>query len=156
MTGTRQLVTFSLDGTAFGIDAAAVERVFRAVAVTPLPGAPAVVAGVVDVHGTVVPVVDTRAAFGFPARRLRASDQFIVAAGRARSLALIVDAVGDVLDADGDAVVPGGDVGDGLRAVGGVLPTASGIVLVGDVDALLTPAEDAGLAQAEEARRGDG
>ena len=152
----RQLVTFNLDYSRFALDVAVVQRVLRAVAVTPLPGAPAVVAGIVDLHGTVVPVVDTRAAFGLAPRRLRASDQLVIVATSARTLALVVDAVGDVLDAGAGDVVPGDTVLDGLERGGGVLPTTQGIVLVRDVEDLLSDAGRAKLGTALEALDGRG
>lgn len=156
MGAPRQLVTFSLDDSRFALDAAVVRRVVRAVAVTPLPGAPAAVAGIVDLQGTVVPVVDTRAAFGLAPRRLRASDQLVIVTTSARTLALVVDAVGDVVDAEAGDVVPGAAVLDGLERAGGVLPTAQGIVLVRDVEDLLSAAGRAELGTAMEALDGHG
>ena len=149
-------MTFSLDDSRFALDAGAVQRVVRAVAVTPLPGAPPAVAGIVDLHGLVIPVVDTRAAFGLPPRRLRASDQMVIVATRARTLALVVDAVGDVLDVEDGTVVPGGTVLEGLERVDGVLPAEGGIVLVHDVEGLLSAADQAQLGRAVEARDGVG
>jgi len=149
-------MTFCLDDERFALDVGVVQRVVRAVAVTPLPGAPAAVAGVIDLHGAVVPVVDARAVLGLPGRRLRASDQFIVVATGTRALALVVDAVGDIVDVAADDVVPREEVLGGLESAGGVLLTASGIVLVHDVDELLSAGDDAELAQAVEVRHGDG
>lgn len=156
MHDARKLLTFSVDDCRLALEVGAVERVVRAVAVTPLPGAPAVIAGVVDMRGRVVPVVDTRAALGLAGRPIRASDQLVVVATRARTLALVVDAVGDVLEVEAGAVVSRDDVLDGLERVDGVLPTPSGLVLVHDAEDLLSAGDAADLGRAVEALRGDG
>lgn len=49
---------------AIAIPAMAIERILRMAALTPLPGAPPGVAGVLNLHGTIVPVVDPRPALG--------------------------------------------------------------------------------------------
>lgn len=145
---TEPSVGFSLDAQVFALPLAVVRRVLRAVHITPLPQAPAIVSGVIDMRGELVPVIDLRLRFGLPARALAPSDQFLVAMGRKRSLALRVDSTDGLIaipDSDCtpiDEVVPGGA---GLR---GIARTANGIVLVQDLDALLTLEEEQALEEA--------
>jgi purine-binding chemotaxis protein CheW len=58
-----QLVTFKVGGEEFGLDVFAVHEILRYQGVTPVPRAPAFVEGVLDVRGSVVPVIDVRRRF---------------------------------------------------------------------------------------------
>ncbi len=53
-----ELATFELHGQDFAIDVTQIREIVRAREVTPLPKAPELIEGVVDLRGTVVPVVD--------------------------------------------------------------------------------------------------
>ena len=55
---------FEVGGRAYGVDVAHVREVVRWRAVTPLPGAPVLVEGVIDLRGSVIPVVDLSRALG--------------------------------------------------------------------------------------------
>jgi purine-binding chemotaxis protein CheW len=54
------LVVFALDDQRYALALTCVQRSIRVVAVTPLPGAPAIVMGVIDLGGVVIPVIDIR------------------------------------------------------------------------------------------------
>ena len=58
---------FEVAGHTYAIDVAQVREVVRWQAVTPLPNAPALIEGVIDLRGAVVPVVDLGRALGWPA-----------------------------------------------------------------------------------------
>ena len=147
-------MTFTLDDGRYALDVFAVRRVVRVVEVTPLPGAPHGVVGVVDVSGEVVPVFDLRVRFGLEPREVRLSDQLVVAAASRRTVALLVDGVEDVLEAQEDAVVPAADVLPGLGHVEGVLTLADGLVFLHDLDTILSLQEARELDEAMEARDG--
>lgn len=147
-------MTFTLDDGRYALDVFAVRRVVRVVEVTPLPGAPHGVVGVVDVSGEVVPVFDLRVRFGLEPREVRLSDQLVVAAASRRTVALLVDGVEDVLEAQEEAVVPAADVLPGLGHVEGVLTLADGLVFLHDLDTILSLQEARELDEAMEARDG--
>ncbi len=73
------MIGFWLDGHRFGLELSAVERVVRMVEITPLPNAPAIVMGAINVEGRIIPVVDIRARLGLPQRAVRPSDALILA-----------------------------------------------------------------------------
>src|SRR5205085_11996004 len=85
------VLVFEVAGRRFGLPAAAVKEVVRAVALAPLPKAPAVVEGVINLRGTVVPVLDIRGRFRLPQKPLAPSDQLIIARTGPRLAALHVD-----------------------------------------------------------------
>ena len=87
----REVLVFEVGGQKYGLPTADVRELVRAVTITPLPGAPAVIEGVVNVRGRVLPVLDVRARFRLPAKPLDPSDHFIVASAGARGVILRVD-----------------------------------------------------------------
>ena len=60
MNSCVQLVLFALDEQRFALALSSVERIVRVVDVTPLPSAPPIVLGIINVKGEVVPVYDGR------------------------------------------------------------------------------------------------
>jgi purine-binding chemotaxis protein CheW len=53
-----ELACFELHGQVYGVDVQQIREIVRSQAVTPLPRAPGLVEGVIDLRGTIVPVVD--------------------------------------------------------------------------------------------------
>jgi purine-binding chemotaxis protein CheW len=146
-----QLLIFTLDEQSYALRLAAVERVVRAAAITPLPQAPQIVLGVLDLQGQVIPVIDLRRRFGLPTRDLRTSDQFVVARAGELTVALVVDGTRDVLDAGAEVMVaPDQVLSAGLDFLEGVTRTADGLVLIHDLASLLFPEEQTLLARALE------
>ena len=87
------IALFRLGDQACAVAASAVVEILAAVAVTPLPRQPAYIAGVVDLRGSIVPVLDVRVRFGMPARPMELSDRLIVIRAAGRLLMLWVDDV---------------------------------------------------------------
>jgi len=142
---TETYVGFTLDGRRFALSLASVEQVVRAVAVTPLPNAPAVITGVIDLHGRVVPVADVRRRFGLPARAIEADDHFLVARTPRRELALWVDAVFGIVPCAAGDVVHTQALVPGLEHVSGIAQTPDGLVLIHDLDRFLALDEELSL-----------
>jgi len=137
MTVATQYVVFRLEDQAHALPLGIVERVVRAVAVTPVPGAPAPVLGVVNVQGRVIPVVGVRSLLGGAAREVVLGDQFIIVRRADRLVALVVDEVVGVLDGTvGDEVAAGGILPQ-PGAVAGVVRHPDGMLILHDVDRLL-------------------
>jgi purine-binding chemotaxis protein CheW len=135
---TSTLLLFKLDGFHFALDALKVERVVRGVEITPLPGLPAGVRGVVGVAGRVIPVFDLRARLGLPPRAVRSSDHFIISRCADRLAALVVDSVTDVLPAGKAAIIPASDVLPGLEAVEGWAKTNGELIMIHDLGKFLS------------------
>ncbi len=142
MNTPSDIVVFNLDGCRYALDVWSVERVIRVVEVTPLPNAPEVVIGVINVAGRIIPVVNVRQRFGLPEREIALSDDLIVARTSRRIVALIVDTVVDIMKVSDPRVVPARDVLPGLDYVDGVLGLADGIILIHDLDKFLSIEEE--------------
>lgn len=154
-----QLLCFSIDDHRYGITSDVVVEIVRAVAITPLPGSTSVIAGVIDVRGMIVPVFDLRARFGLPVRDVIPADCFILARTASRVAALHVDSVQNLVDVDDRAA--GGTVPE-LSEFKAQVPTShhivgaatlpDGMVLIHDVAAFLSSAENESLDVALAAR----
>lgn len=112
-----------VDAVRLGLPLAQVERVLRAAAVTPVPGVRGCLLGLLDVHGTLTPVYDTRKLLGLPARALRASDRIVLARDASGACGFIAD---DVTTAAGPELLAAPD-SFGVQASG-----LRGIARVGD------------------------
>ena len=141
----REVLVFEVGGQRYGIPSADVRELVRAVAITPLPDAPAVIEGVVNVRGRVLPVLDLRARFGMPPKPLDPSDHFIVASAGARGVILRVDRATHLAVVDDAAVQAPETLGAGANYVAGVAKLDDGLVLIHDVTTFLSAAEAASL-----------
>lgn len=141
MRHADQWVLFFLDGGSYALPLMAVDRVVRAVHITPLPGAPANVLGAVDVAGQVLPVFNLRRRFGLQERPLRLSDHFLIARTAERPVVLLIDSAGGLIEAGAHAIVEAHEITDGVPHLRGVIVRADGLVLIHDLNQFLTAAE---------------
>lgn len=149
-TGTNQLVVFTLDDLRYGLPLSAVDRIVRAVEVTPLPKAPDIVLGVVNVQGRVIPVINVRRRFRLPERETALTDQMVIARTTRRPVALMVDAVTGVLEYSEQEAVAAQDVLPELQYVDGVVKLDDGLILIHNLDKFLSLEEEAVLNRALE------
>jgi purine-binding chemotaxis protein CheW len=92
------IVVFSLGDKQCALRLSAVERVLRAVAVTPVTESSEMIVGVVAMPGRVLSVVNLRSRLGLPRKEIALSDRFIIAHTSRSSLIVIADAVVGVVD----------------------------------------------------------
>jgi purine-binding chemotaxis protein CheW len=142
------LVVFTLDGLRYAAALDAVERVVRAVEITPLPKAPEVVLGAVNLQGDILAVADPRRRFGLPERSLVPSDQLLIARTRSRRLALRVDSVAGVFDYPDADIVAAEAIAPGARYLAGIVKLSDGMLLIQDLDRFLSLDEEKRLTQA--------
>lgn len=142
MPDPLQLIIFSLDEQRYALRLSSVERTVRMVEITPLPKAPEIVLGVIDVQGEVVPVLDMRKRFRLPERVPGIADQLIMARTARRRVALVIDAVIDVAALPEDELVEPATILPRLEYVEGVARLGDGIVFIHDLDAFLSIEEE--------------
>ncbi|MBY0506185.1 MAG: chemotaxis protein CheW [Bryobacteraceae bacterium] len=95
---TSLLATFSLGGALFALDAAAVQEVVRLATVTPVRHGPAEVAGVINLRGRIVTLLDTGLLLGLPAATRDGESRVFIVEDRGEYLGLLVDRVGEVIE----------------------------------------------------------
>jgi purine-binding chemotaxis protein CheW len=146
--GGLDLLVFELGELRLALDLTVVREVALAVAITPLPGAPAVVEGIIDVRGEVVPVYDVRRRLGQPASPLHPDHRLVIAWTGERLAALRCDSTGrieTVAAADVDTSSP---LMQGRRRIAGVARLPDGLALIQDLAKFLEDAEQAALENA--------
>jgi purine-binding chemotaxis protein CheW len=148
MTNFSRLLVFALEGQRYGLALDSVETVFHAVELTPLPQAPEIVLGIVNVRGRVLPVVDIRKRFGMPARELLLEDRLIIAVTPARSIAILADRVDGVMEIDEQEIVKAARILEGPLHVEGVVKLADGLLLIHDLAGFLSLGEERAVSRA--------
>jgi purine-binding chemotaxis protein CheW len=144
----EEYVVIGLDELRVALRLSAVERVVRAVYVSPLPDAPEIVAGVVNVQGRVVPVGNMRRRFRLAERPAALADRLVIARANQRPVALMADTVGGVLEYPASDIIGAGDILPGLAYVDGVAKLADGLILIHDLDRFLSLDEASALEHA--------
>lgn len=138
MNPTVQLVLFSLDAQRYALPLVVVERVLRAVEVTPLPKAPSIVLGVIDVGGRVLPVLNLRQRFGLPEREIAPADQFLMAHASQRPVALAIDEAQGMIERPETEILNAAGIVPGLEHIRGLVKLDGGLVLIQDLERVLS------------------
>ncbi|MEO1526709.1 MAG: chemotaxis protein CheW [Planctomycetota bacterium] len=101
--GENQFLTFLLQEEEFGIEVLRVQEIKGLSRITPIPNMPTHIRGVMNLRGTVIPILDLREKFLMPAKEYDQFTVIVVVTVCDKIVGLVVDAVSDVLDvADGD------------------------------------------------------
>ena len=149
-----QLVVCSLNDGRYALRLAAVERIVRAVEVTAVPNAPEVVLGVINVKGRIVPVFNIRRRFKIKERDVELTDHFIIATAGKRVVALVVDAVLDLIERSDKEIVTPETILSDMEYVEGVAKYEDGIVFIHDLGGFLSLGEETQLDQALKVTQG--
>jgi len=150
-----QLVVFALDGQRYALHLSAVERIVRAVEMTPLPKAPEIVIGVINAQGRIIPVFNIRRRFHLPEREIELSDQLIIANTARRTVALVVDTVDGVIERLSEEITPADQVLPRIEYVEGIVKLENGLVLIHDLDKFLSIDEETKLDEAVKKVKGE-
>lgn len=148
MIKSNQIVIFTLDEHPYALYLSAVERIWRIVEIAPLPKAPQIVLGVVNIQGRIIPVINVRKRFQLQERDLHLSDQLIIAQTSERTVALVVDAVTGVVECPAQSMISAEEIVPGMEYVEGVVKLQEGMILIHDLERFLSLQEDAALEKA--------
>lgn len=147
-TELRELLVVTLDGDSFALSVEDVREVLRAAQPMALPNAPAIVEGVLNVRGELVPLLSIRSRLGRPPRELRAADYIVVARASGRVVAFAVDAVVELRRIAASDITVAAAVVRGTSHVEGVARLPDGAMVIHDLGALLDADELFVLARA--------
>lgn len=108
ITSKDKYVVFKIDEHLFALPVGIVGRIVRVVNITPVPGSPDHILGVINIEGQPVPVFSMRKIFGLPDREIRLSDQLIIVRTLKHTVSFVADMVTGVVDRNGhDKIQPG-------------------------------------------------
>ena len=109
-TANRELIAFRIGGQEFCVDIMSVREIRGWTPATPLPRSPGYMKGVINLRGTVLPIIDLGARFGLETSEPTARHVIMVANIGGRTVGLLVDAVSDILQMTEASVQPTPDV----------------------------------------------
>ena len=138
----HKVIVFTLGEQRYGVPLALVERVIRAVEITPVPKPSPLLLGVVDVGGQVIPAFNVRRAMRLPDRDIDPDDMYIMARTTCRRIILVVDSVSGIAEYAEQDLTAAGRILPDLEFVEGVIRIADGIILIMDLDLFLSISED--------------
>jgi purine-binding chemotaxis protein CheW len=135
----RELISFRIGDQEFCVDIASVVEIRGWTPTTPLPQTAAYVRGVINLRGTIMPVLDLGARLGMAAAEPTSRHVIIVVDIRDRKVGLVVDAVCETLAIGPDDVqpAPGLAEGEASRAVAGFIPLPDRMITLLHLDPLL-------------------
>ncbi|NJK87995.1 MAG: chemotaxis protein CheW [Myxococcales bacterium] len=139
----EQLLTFRLADQEYAVDILRVQEIRGWTTPTSLPNVPVWIKGIVNLRGTIVPIVDLRERFGLFAEACGATTVVIVLRARSRDrdrvVGVVVDSVNDVVRPKEGATQPPPDLGTvvDLRFVLGLVSSEERLSILLDVDTLL-------------------
>jgi purine-binding chemotaxis protein CheW len=141
--GSNQVLTFTLGEETYGVDILRVQEIRGWAPVTRIPQSPAHVLGVLNLRGSIVPIVDLRMRFNLERAEYTPLTVIIVLSvesshGR-RDFGVVVDGVSDVIDVPVGDVKPAPDLGAHVNTefIAGLAAVAGRMVMLLDIDRLI-------------------
>ena len=132
---TEQYLTFIMSDEEYGVDILAVQEIRGWDAATPVPNSPEHIKGVINLRGTIVPIMDLRQRFSLEPMEYGAETVVVVlkinTQRGARVMGIIVDAISDVYDVPIDDVKSTG-LGENINAhfIKGLVAVNKGMVIL--------------------------
>ena len=143
---TDQYLTFELAGELYGLDILKVQEIKGWEPVREIPNTPRCVKGILNLRGTIVPIIDLRVRFGLDIAEYTAMTVVIVlsisGAAGGQVMGIVADGVSDVLDVCPTMIRNTPDLGSNIdtRYIKGIVLDDPFVMLL-EADKLLNPAE---------------
>lgn len=136
----QQFLTFLLDGQEYGVELLNIQEIRGFSPITPIPNVPSHVRGVMNLRGTVLPVIDLRMKFHIPEVEYTKFTVIVIITVAEKMVGLLVDAVSDVLMVEPSALRPAPDFGSSVdtRFISGVFQTHDHLAVALNLEQLLT------------------
>jgi purine-binding chemotaxis protein CheW len=142
-----QLVVFDLANEHYGVDIAAVESIIKMMPITVMPHAPSFVEGVINLRGSVLPVIDMHKRFSLPPAEESKNTRIIVVTMNGVKVGMIVDAVSEVLRIPQDSIEPPPPMVTTVDSafITGIAKVGEQLVILLDLGRVLSTQEQASL-----------
>lgn len=134
------LLTFSLGEQEYALDIIKVQEIRGYERVTVLANLPNYIKGVLNLRGTIVPIVDLRIKFGLSNSSYMPTTVVIILALKERLVGIVVDAVSDVISIEAAQIKPSPELGKNidLRYLMGIATLEERVVVLIDIETLLS------------------
>jgi purine-binding chemotaxis protein CheW len=147
ITDTRQYLTFLLGEEVFALDVSHVREILEFTTVTKVPKTPDYMRGVINLRGSVVPVLDMRLKFGLTETEKTVNTCIVVVEvsceGETTVIGALVDSVQEVFDLEHDRIEPPPKLGTQLRTgfIKGMGKRDDRFIIILDIDRVFSPEE---------------
>ncbi len=147
ITETRQYLTFRLSNEIFAIDVAKVREVLDLTTITAIPRTPEFMSGVINLRGSVVPVVDLRLCFEMTKTESTRNTCIVVVEvqldGEATVIGALADSVEEVVDLEPDQIQPAPRIGTQIRTdfIRGMGKRDAQFIMILDIDRVFSADE---------------
>ncbi len=133
-----QFVTFTVAEQRYGLDILMVREIRIWSGATSLPNAAAQVRGVINLRGSIIPVIDMRVMFGMPPAVTSETSVVVIVAANSGLTGLLVDGVNDIIavDASDISAMPPTAGGEKESCFKGLISAGEGLVAVLDLDSV--------------------
>jgi purine-binding chemotaxis protein CheW len=140
---SQQFLTFLLDEQEYGLEIFKIREIRGYAPITPIPNVPPHVRGVMNLRGTVLPVIDLRMKFNLPVVEYNKYTVIVIATVGEKTIGLLVDAVSDVLMVPKDSIREAPDFGSAVdtRFINGVFQSKERLTVALNLEELLTESE---------------
>ncbi len=149
--GAREYLTFRLDQEEYGIDILKVQEIRGYEPPTRIANAPAFIKGVVNLRGTIVPIVDMRLKFHCAQAQYDSFTVVIILSLLERVVGIVVDSVSDVLELAPDSIKPAPQIESAIDSacILGLGSVADRMLILLDIEKLMA-GTDMGLVAASD------
>lgn len=153
ITDTRQYLSFKLDEEEFALDISKVREVLDITRITRVPRAPEYLKGVINLRGSVVPVVDLNRKFQIKDTERTLNTRIIIGEveleGGCTVLGVLADAVHEVMELDPEQIEPAPKIGTGLNTefLKGMGRRGEEFIMILDIDRVFSADELAVVTQ---------
>ena len=146
-TDELRLVNFRLDDKEYAVDIRKIVEIIYYRAATPLPQSPAFIEGVVDLRGTVIPVLDLKKRLQLPSTAKNRPNHILIVRLQGKTVGVVVDEVRQVIQVGLDQIQsPQKTVrGTGSKYLQGVCKLNDHLIFILSIDTLLSGDEQAQL-----------
>jgi purine-binding chemotaxis protein CheW len=150
--GAREYLTFRLDQEEYGIDILKVQEIRGYEPPTRIANAPAFIKGVVNLRGTIVPIVDMRLKFHCANAEYNNFTVVIILNLKNRVVGIVVDSVSDVMQLAPDSIKAAPEIESAIDSgcILGLGSVAERMLILLDIEKLMSGV-DMGLVQPVEA-----
>ncbi|TWH64932.1 purine-binding chemotaxis protein CheW [Azomonas agilis] len=138
-----QWVTFRLDDESYGVNVMQVQEVLRYTEITPVPGAPSYVLGIINLRGNVVTVIDTRQRFGLDPAPVTDNTRIVIIEVDRQVVGILADSVAEVVYLRQSEIETAPNVGneESAKFIQGVCNKGGELLILVDLEKMMTDDE---------------
>lgn len=132
---TSRFLTFFIDEEQYGLDISRIKEIIALMNITNIPKTPDFVKGVINLRGSIIPVIDIRLKFGMESKDETLETAIVIYEIDNISIGFIVDRVDDVFSIDNENISDAPDFGTSIDTtfISGIAEIEGGVIMILDL-----------------------